>query len=125
MGMNGGKPGKPGRAVLNLGKRNEEVVSGRTSDGNWRMNFFSNFRMKDGDAYSAECPGGGGWGDPLDRDPMAVLDDVLDGFVSRQKARIEYGVVLTKKGDKVDIKSTKLLRRGLKSRKRHARSKRK
>jgi N-methylhydantoinase B len=117
MGMNGGMPGKAGRAVLNPGEKNEKVISGRTPDGNWKMNFFSNLRIKDGDSYSAECPGGGGWGNPLERDPKAVMDDVLDGFVSRQKAKSEYGVVLTRKGDEVDVKSTKKLRRELKKRK--------
>ena len=39
--------------------------------------------------------GGGGWGDPLDRDPQAVLDDVLDEYVSVEGARRDYGVVLT------------------------------
>ena len=39
--------------------------------------------------------GGGGWGDPLDRDPQAVLDDVLDEYVSVDGARRDYGVVLT------------------------------
>ena len=61
---------------------------------------------------------GGGWGNPLDREPNAVLNDVLDGSLSRHKARIEYGVVLTKKADKVDIKSTRSLRQKLKKRER-------
>ena len=39
--------------------------------------------------------GGGGWGDPLDRDPQAVLDDVLDEYVSVEGASRDYGVVLT------------------------------
>jgi N-methylhydantoinase B len=39
--------------------------------------------------------GGGGWGDPLDRDPSAVLDDVLDEYVSVERAERDYGVVLT------------------------------
>jgi N-methylhydantoinase B len=39
--------------------------------------------------------GGGGWGDPLDRDPQAVLDDVLDEYVSVEAAGTDYGVVLT------------------------------
>jgi N-methylhydantoinase B len=39
--------------------------------------------------------GGGGWGDPLDRDPQAVLDDVLDEYVSVKGAARDYGVVLT------------------------------
>src|SRR5262249_3064489 len=38
--------------------------------------------------------GGGGWGDPLDRDPERVLTDVSEGFVSREAAEQHYGVVL-------------------------------
>ena len=38
--------------------------------------------------------GGGGWGNPLDRDPQAVLDDVIDEYVSVEGAARDYGVVL-------------------------------
>ena len=37
--------------------------------------------------------GGGGWGDPLERPPEWVLDDVRDGLVSLERARVAYGVV--------------------------------
>ncbi len=39
--------------------------------------------------------GGGGWGDPMDREPQAVLDDVLDEYVSVEGAARDYGVALT------------------------------
>jgi N-methylhydantoinase B len=39
--------------------------------------------------------GGGGWGNPFDRDAQAVLDDVLDEYVSPEGAERDYGVVLT------------------------------
>jgi N-methylhydantoinase B len=39
-------------------------------------------------------PGGGGWGDPLARDPDAVLRDVRDGFVTLDAALADYGVVV-------------------------------
>ncbi|MGB9113133.1 MAG: hydantoinase B/oxoprolinase family protein [Acidimicrobiales bacterium] len=39
--------------------------------------------------------GGGGWGDPMERDPEAVLHDVLEGLVSAEAAEREYGVVVT------------------------------
>ena len=39
--------------------------------------------------------GGGGWGDPLERDPQAVLEDVIDEYVSVTGAERDYGVVLT------------------------------
>jgi N-methylhydantoinase B/oxoprolinase/acetone carboxylase alpha subunit len=38
--------------------------------------------------------GGGGYGHPAERDPALVLDDVLEGWVSRERAESEYGVVL-------------------------------
>jgi N-methylhydantoinase B len=42
----------------------------------------------------SHCGGGGGWGDPLDRDPAAVLDDVLDEYVSVEGAEKDYGVII-------------------------------
>src|SRR6185295_11130251 len=48
-----------------------------------------------GECYEYHYGGGGGWGDPLDRPPARVLDDVLDEYVSIEAARREYGVVLT------------------------------
>ncbi|HET9223901.1 MAG TPA: hydantoinase B/oxoprolinase family protein, partial [Roseiflexaceae bacterium] len=44
-------------------------------------------------------PGGGGYGDPLARDPQRVLDDVVNGYVSIEAAEREYGVVVTCLGD--------------------------
>jgi N-methylhydantoinase B len=44
-------------------------------------------------AHSA-LPGGGGYGNPLERDPQAVLADVVDGYVSLDAARNDYGVVI-------------------------------
>jgi N-methylhydantoinase B len=47
-----------------------------------------------GEAFEYVYGGGGGWGDPLDRDPARVLEDVLDEYVSLQSAERDYGVVL-------------------------------
>jgi N-methylhydantoinase B len=49
-------------------------------------------------------PGGGGYGDPFDRDPAAVLKDAADGFVTIDAAREMYGVVLA--GGRVDAAAT-------------------
>src|SRR5262249_55219297 len=43
----------------------------------------------------AHSGSGGGWGDPLDRDPARVREDVLEDLVSRESALKDYGVVLT------------------------------
>ena len=51
--------------------------------------------MEAGDRIFYDYGGGGGWGDPLDRPAEAVLDDVLDEYVSVEGARRDYGVVLT------------------------------
>ena len=51
--------------------------------------------MAAGEQINYDYGGGGGWGDPLDRDPQAVLDDVLDEYVSVDGAERDYGVVLT------------------------------
>ena len=40
---------------------------------------------------------GGGYGDPFVREPADVLDDVLDGYVSIEDARRDYGVVIERK----------------------------
>jgi N-methylhydantoinase B len=63
-----------------------------------------------------EC-GGGGYGNPLDRDPDAVRRDVLDRWVSPEAAREDYGVVLIgSQADlelEVDLAATEQLRRRL------------
>ena len=56
------------------------------------------------------APGGGGWGDPYERDPALVLGDVKDGIVSPEKALVEYGVVL--KDGAVDVAATEQRRAG-------------
>ncbi|MDH3239457.1 MAG: hydantoinase B/oxoprolinase family protein [Alphaproteobacteria bacterium] len=58
--------------------------------------------------------GGGGWGDPLDREPDRVLDDVLDEFITIEAARIDYGVVIDAAGV-VDEKETEALRARIKA----------
>jgi len=50
--------------------------------------------VKDGDVYEQEMQGGGGYGDPLERDPEMVQKDVDDDFVTVEKAREDYGVIL-------------------------------
>jgi N-methylhydantoinase B len=60
--------------------------------------------------------GGGGWGDPLDRDPAAVRWDVIEGYVSHDAAREEYGVVLDAKDFTVDAAATETLRAQRKAR---------
>jgi len=62
-----------------------------------------------GDAVFMALPGGGGYGDPLARDPRLVAADVALTYVTRAAAEADYGVVLTEAGD-VDAPATEALR---------------
>jgi N-methylhydantoinase B len=74
-------------------------------------------------AVDTALPGGGGFGDPFERDPNAVLEDVLNGYVSLEAAARDYGVVVhsTQRPDEqvslskhfsIDARATAELRRG-------------
>jgi N-methylhydantoinase B len=56
-----------------------------------------------GEAFKYVYGGGGGWGDPLARDPERVREDVLDELVSLEAARRDYGVVLTGSLEALDL----------------------
>lgn len=83
-GMDGGEPGRGGRCIAYAGAPDERELPTRYAD----------LPVKHGQRVRLETPGGGGYGDPLQRDPRAVLNDVLDGYVSREAAEELYGVVL-------------------------------
>jgi len=61
------------------------------------------------DAICLELPGGGGFGDPRERDPERVLDDLLDGMITAEDARRDYGVVVDKHG-RIDLTETNRVR---------------
>jgi len=84
-GIAGGQPGKPNRLVLRVGAGREEEA-GATS----RL-----VAHDAGEGIAYHYGGGGGWGDPLERPPARVLEDVLDEYVSVESARADYGVELT------------------------------
>ncbi len=65
-----------------------------------------------GERLRVSMPGGGGYGDPLLRNPSDVANDVREGYVSRRAARDLYGVVLDARGG-VDGAETDKLRRRL------------
>lgn len=82
-GIVGGKAGAPSYFILNPGAANERDLKNTDI-----------VTVGPGDVVAVACGGAGGWGDPLDRDPQAVLLDVQRGFVSLQGARQTYGVVI-------------------------------
>jgi N-methylhydantoinase B/oxoprolinase/acetone carboxylase alpha subunit len=59
---------------------------------------FTNVRLRAGDRVRLVSPSGGGYGDPLARDPRAVAADVREGFVSVESAERLYGVVIAADG---------------------------
>ncbi len=88
-GIEGGLPGKTGWCGINPKTEKEKILPSRYSD----------LTLHPGDVVRLETPGGGGLGNPLERDPMMVLRDVRNGYVSREKAGQLYGVVIEKSGD--------------------------
>lgn len=89
------------------GAKAEFLVSGQPG------NPFGLSRMKPGDVIIMDAAGGGGFGDPLDRDPEMVQEDVIQGYVSLEKAREDYGVVIDPATMKADLAATDELRRSL------------
>lgn len=67
-----------------------------------------------GDTVRYCHPGGGGYGDPLEREPEFVESDVIDGYVSLEKAREDYGVIIDPETMKLDPEATQKLRDSMK-----------
>lgn len=89
-GVFGGKPGAGGRVVVH------NIYTGAVAEHPAK---FSGLRTEAGDVVTYYSPTGGGYGDPLERDPGKVLDDVLDDIIAVEDARNDYGVVLTNVDD--------------------------
>jgi len=100
------------------------LFGGKPSDGGavYRINkdgtrtFFSMigyFRVREGESWVGLSTGGGGYGNPLERDPELVRIDVRDGFISLQSAETDYGVVLNSTTLEVDHGATQQLRKEL------------
>lgn len=83
-GIEGGLPSCPHGVWLNKDKPEEDYL-GAT---------FSGVDIREGDLFSRPSAGGGGYGDPLSRDPEAVKEDVADGYVTPEGAKRDYGVVV-------------------------------
>ncbi len=101
-GVNGGRNGTPNYAVLYL--RGQEPKKVRRIAAQ---------EMKKGDLVSLRSGGGGGWGDPLDRDPEKVAWDVKNEYITIETAKNVYGVVVDPETFKVDYEATKKLRQEL------------
>ena len=109
-GVNGGQPGPPQRQVKVDRDGQHETIGGLTDEGRWLNCLLSNHPFAPGESFLFESTGGGGWGDPLEREIEAVLADVIDGYVSVQAARERYGVVVDLDAGEIDHDATERLR---------------
>jgi N-methylhydantoinase B len=103
-GLFGGKPGCVNMAFINEGSRESRVVKAKES-----------LRLKRDDVYTSYPSGGGGWGNPLDRDAERVRNDARNGIISVESAEQTYGVVFAAGEWEVDAKATATRRRALKA----------
>ena len=102
-GLYGGSPGQPSENYLNPDTDDRLIPSKLT------------MTIRKGDVFRHVLAGGGGWGDPLERDPAAVLRDVRNEFLSADRARADYGVIVDTKAWRVDIAATEKLRAEIKA----------
>jgi len=93
-GLFGGKPGAKAQFLVN------EVPG----------NPYGLTQLNPGDVVILDTPGGGGYGHPLEREPEMVERDVMEGYVSLERAEEDYGVVINPETGKVDEEKTTKLR---------------
>ena len=100
-GLAGGKDGAGNRIALHLksGAENE------FPNGKVLMR-----RLASGESFEVMSGGGGGYGSPLERDPQAVLSDVLEGYIAQDDVERVYGVIMDANGD-VDPAATEKRRK--------------
>jgi N-methylhydantoinase B len=113
-GLEGGEDGT--NTLIAFRRKGEsEWVRAREAFGTASYGKFSNIVMNEGDEMLFVTPSGGGYGDPLDRDPELVLVDWQDGLISVEDASGAYGVVIDEVTAAVDGAATeacRLARRG-------------
>jgi N-methylhydantoinase B len=99
-GIGEGRSGENCHVIMNPGTEREHVAGG----------FYR--PVQEGDVLENNSGGGGGWGDPFERDSFDVLADVRDGYVTVEGARNDYGVVIDVTDWTIDETQTKRLRTG-------------
>lgn len=116
-GVFGGYSGAPSILKLVQGTRlTESLADGKMPEvvdeigGQGQILSYCEFELKPNDVLYYRLGQGGGYGDPLEREPRAVLQDVRDGYVSEEQARRVYGIVLSGEARDVDAAGTRKLR---------------
>ncbi len=96
-GILGGKAGRASEMLLNPGQPDEKL-----------LNNIDTFTAGPGDIIRITSPGGGGRGDPLEREPERVLRDVVCAYITAAAAEADYGVVI--RDETIDLPATEALR---------------
>ena len=119
-GIFGGYPGAPSVVVLleqtkvgDLIRQNKSPVNMAELGGQARLLPYCDFELKKDDILYMRVANGGGFGDPLERDPEMVRVDVIKGLVSAEAAHDVYGVVIDGKSHELDLDATRRLRTDL------------
>jgi len=107
-GINGGEEGSPNHIVI---IRDNNVI--------WDGGRASNYILKKQDIVSIRSGGGGGWGDPLKRDPHLVFEDYKNGLITLEAAKEKYGVIIDSEMIKVDLEATQRYRECIKNKKKN------
>ena len=107
-GLYGGKPGGKGKYLIRKPDGKEIVLKSKCT-----------IRMDMGDILIVKTPGGGGYGDPLERDPKSVLMDMINGLVSLDSAKNDYGIFIKPKTMEINLKETQKLREKMKKMRAH------
>ena len=109
--LRGGRFERPSHGILGgMNSNLAEITVNDKPEGLKRR-----FALRPGDVLKYKVPGGGGYQNPLNREPRLVEDDVRNGFVSIEKAEALYGVAINKETMRVDDKGTEMLRRKMNS----------
>ena len=98
-GLQGGHPAPPHELAIH--KQDGEAIA---------VDAESFYDLNTGDVFSIHQSGGGGYGDPLDRDITSVREDVINGLVTAAQARANYGVVVDPESFDVDEQASANLR---------------
>lgn len=102
-GVNGGHPGKRARKILEKADGTQEIVGNKVEE----------IHVAENDQLHFITWGGGGWGDPLERDPELIGKEVVQGLVTVGGA-LDYGAVVNEQGI-VDVSATEALRASMRA----------
>jgi N-methylhydantoinase B len=122
-GLFGGYPGAPSLLTLIQGARVEETIAADQAPdelaalgGDSRLLPYCEFDLGRNDVLYMRMASGGGYGDPLEREPHQVLRDVDEGIVSSEEARAIYGVEIEGEKPTVNLAATEMRRAALRKR---------